>query len=68
MAGIAALPKLERVFLERAGAQGEATLRIAVEGLDATLDRFQPLPKLLAQRQSLISLLKEPTNQGLYPL
>jgi two-component system C4-dicarboxylate transport sensor histidine kinase DctB len=67
LAGIAALPTLERVFLERAGAQGEATLRIAVEGLDATLDRFQPLPKLLAERQSLISLLKEPTNQGLLP-
>jgi len=67
LAGIAALPKLERVFLERAGAQGEATLRIAVEGLDATLDRFQPLPKLLAERQSLIGLLKEPTNQGLLP-
>ena len=65
--GIAALPRLERVFLDRAGAQGEATLRIAVKGLDATLDRFQPLPKLIAERPILISLLKDPTNQGLLP-
>lgn len=65
--GFATLPVVERYFLERAGVQGEATLRIAVEGLDATLDRFQPLPKLLAERPSLISLLKDPTNQGILP-
>lgn len=63
----AALPFFERAFLERAGAQGEATLRIAVEGLDATLERFEPLPKLLAERPSLINLLNDPTNQGLLP-
>ncbi len=61
------LPALERNFLDRAGVQGEATLRIAVEGLDATLDRFQPLPKLIAERPILTSLLKDPTNQGLLP-
>ena len=61
------LPSMERVFLERAGVQGEATLRIAVEGLDATLDRFQPLPKLLAERPTLINLLNDPNNQGLLP-
>ncbi len=65
--GFAALPRLERIFLDRAGAQGEATLRIAVEGLDATLERFQPLPKLIAERPILISLLKDPENQGLLP-
>ncbi|MBT8458042.1 MAG: sensor histidine kinase [Boseongicola sp.] len=62
-----ALPTVERVFLERAGAQGEATLRIVVEGLDATLERFEPIPKLLAERPSLIGLLNDPTNQGLLP-
>ncbi len=65
--GVATLPMLERVFLNRAGTQGEATLRIAVEGLDATLERFQPLPKLIAERPILTSLLKDPTNQGLLP-
>ena len=65
--GLTTLPVLERIFLERAGQQGEATLRIAVEGLDATLDRFEPLPKLIAERPILTQLLKDPTNQGLLP-
>lgn len=64
---IATLPTVERYFLDRAGMQGEATLRIVVEGLDATLDRFEPLPKLLAERPSLVNLLKDPNNQGLLP-
>lgn len=64
---IAFLPSLERIYLTRAADRGEATLRIAVEGLSGTLERFEPLPKLIAERPILTDLLKDPTNQGLLP-
>lgn len=64
---VAALPVIERHFLARAAREGETTLRIAVEGLRGTLERFAPLPKLIAERPILIELLKDPGNQGLVP-
>ena len=63
----AVYPSIERFFLTRASDAGETTLRIAVEGLSGTLDRFEPLPKLIAERPILIDLLKDPTNEGLLP-
>ncbi len=69
IAGLAAtaFPLIERVFLQRASAAGETTLRIAVEGLSSTLDRFEPLPKLISERPILVELLKDPGNEGLRP-
>ena len=64
---LAAYPSIERVFVTRASDAGETTLRIAVEGLSGTLDRFEPLPKLIAERPILVDLLKDPTNEGLLP-
>ena len=63
----AAYPAMERVFLQRASDAGETTLRIAVEGLTGTLDRFEPLPKLIAERPILLDLLNDPRNEGLRP-
>ena len=65
--GIATLPAIERFFLKRSADESAATLRIAVEGLDSTLERFEPLPKLIAERPILSQLLKDPTNEGLLP-
>ena len=65
--GAAILPSVQRYFLHRAGDEGEATLRIVVEGLRGTLERFKPLPQLIAERPILIDLLENPTNQGILP-
>jgi two-component system, NtrC family, C4-dicarboxylate transport sensor histidine kinase DctB len=65
--GLTLLPSIERFYLKRAATEAQVTLRIAVEGLRSTLDRFAPLPKLLAERPILSELLKDPENQGLLP-
>lgn len=65
--GLAAKPAIERIFFERVAEEGLATLNIAVEGLDSTLQRFEPLAKLIAERPILSQLLKDPDNQGLLP-
>lgn len=65
--GLAIRPSIERIFLERAAEDGQSTLNIAVQGLDSTLDRFEPLAKLIAERPILVQLLKDPGNQGVLP-
>jgi two-component system C4-dicarboxylate transport sensor histidine kinase DctB len=66
-AGLLVKPAIERIFFDRALEDGKATLNIAVEGLDSTLERFEPLAKLIAERRILSQLLKEPDNQGILP-
>ncbi len=63
--GLAALPSVERLFLIRAGDQGLATLRLAVEGLRGALQRFEPLPGLIGERLILAELLADPSDDGL---
>lgn len=65
--GLVAKPSIERIFLTRLTAESHTTLNIAVEGLDSTLKRFEPLAKLIAERPILADLLKDPDNQGLLP-
>ncbi|MEM1398588.1 MAG: ATP-binding protein [Pseudomonadota bacterium] len=65
--GTSILPAAQRYFLQRTSDASEATLRIVVEGLRGTLDRFEPLPQLIAERPILIDLLEDPTNQGVLP-
>lgn len=60
-------PSVERIFLDRIATEGAATLNIAVEGLDSTLERFEPLAKLIAERPILTQLLGDPDNQGIKP-
>ncbi len=62
---LAALPRLERAFLVRDGERSEATLRLAVEGLEGALRRYEPLPALIAERPILRTLLDDPDNQAL---
>lgn len=65
--GLVLKPSIERIFLLRLADSGQATLNIAVEGLHSTLERFEPLAKLIAERPILVRLLNEPTNSGLLP-
>ncbi|MEL7106101.1 MAG: ATP-binding protein [Pseudomonadota bacterium] len=63
----AAFVPLERYLMSRMAAEGDARLRIAVEGLSGTITSFQPLPKLIAERPILVETLRDPTNAGLVP-
>ncbi|QBK31114.1 ATP-binding protein [Roseitalea porphyridii] len=62
---IAALPRLERTFMLQAGERSEATLRLAVQGLEGALRRYEPLPALIAERPVLRDLLRDPDNADL---
>lgn len=66
-AGLALRPALEKVFLDRLTRDAQPTLNIAVEGLDSTFERFEPLAKLIAERPILAQLLADPDNEGLAP-
>ncbi|MFK7791451.1 MAG: ATP-binding protein [Devosiaceae bacterium] len=59
------LPLAERLFLERTGAEGRATLRLAVASLQATIDRFEPLPALVAERPLVSAVLEDRQNETL---
>ena len=63
----AAIGPLERYLMSRLAAEGDARLRIAVEGLSGTITSFQPLPKLIAERPILVDTLRDPENAGLIP-
>ncbi|WP_424969054.1 sensor histidine kinase [Dinoroseobacter sp. S76] len=68
LAGIVALvsfPRIERFFQRDAAEQAAATLSLTVEGLTGALNRYAPLPALVAERPELAQLLREPTNAAL---
>lgn len=65
LASVLALPVIERIFLTQTGRRGEATLTLAVEGLQSALRRYQPLPALIAERPQLRALLADPDNAEL---
>jgi len=63
--GVLSLPPIERLFQIQTGRNGEATLTLAVEGLEGALRRYQPLPALIAERPQLLDLLADPENSAL---
>lgn len=65
LASVLALPRLERLFQIETGQNGEATLTLAIEGLEGALRRYQPLPTLIAERAPLRALLEDPDNRTL---
>lgn len=62
---IAVLPRVEQFFILQSAERGEATLRLSVEGLQSTLQRYQTLPALIAERPNLKALLNDPANEDL---
>ncbi|MDG4647180.1 ATP-binding protein [Roseibacterium sp. SDUM158017] len=66
-ASFAVLPRIERHYLAKAGAQDAATLRLAVEGLRGALERTEALPSLIAEQPILSRVLRHPDNEGLAP-
>lgn len=57
-----ATPQLERYFLIRAGIDQSATLRLAVEGLRLTLERYAQIPNLIAARPEIRAFVDFPSN------
>ncbi|TWI86049.1 two-component system C4-dicarboxylate transport sensor histidine kinase DctB [Roseibium hamelinense] len=56
-------PLLERYFQNQAGIRAKATLQLTVAGLNGALQRYEPLPSLIAERPVLVDLLKAPEDQ-----
>ncbi|RFU11708.1 sensor histidine kinase [Rhodobacteraceae bacterium W635] len=67
IAGLAALPRVERYFLSETATREEATLRLATAALRGALSRTEVLPGLLAERPILARILEDPDNEGLVP-
>lgn len=65
--GFLLTPFIEQFFVDREKIDGAATLRVIANGIDQSTRRFDPLPELIAERQSLIHILSEPGNDGLIP-
>ena len=62
-----ALSRTEAFFTTQLAQRAEATLRLAEEGLTGAIDRFRPLPSLIAERPLLVRALQEPSNEGILP-
>ena len=65
--GLAALahPRLERLLYERAAEGARATLSLTVLGLRSTLQRFEAMPALIAERPELLRLVARPNDLAL---
>lgn len=64
LAAVLTLPRLERYFLIQAGNNQSATLGLAVQSLRSTLERYAPIPSLIAARPEIREALNEPTNKS----
>lgn len=63
--GSAGFSLVERSFLIRSAEQAQGTLRLAVAGLRGALNRYEPLPSLIAEKPSIKSLLSNTSNRKL---
>jgi two-component system, NtrC family, C4-dicarboxylate transport sensor histidine kinase DctB len=62
VAGLAAHRQAERVFLDDTARRGDTTLRLAVASLQGQLDRFERLPRLIAENPLMRRLAANPGN------
>ena len=65
LVAFSAAPVLERYFEKQAGLRGKNTLQLTVEGLKGTLQRYEPLPSLIAERPEIVALLRSPLDSKL---
>ena len=65
LAGALAFPALERHYMRQLAAQDAVPLNLAAEGLRAALERYAPLPALIAERAELTQLLNNPDDATL---
>jgi len=60
LAGVFVHAQAQRVFLDDTARRGDTTLRLAVSTLTAQLDRFQRLPRLVAEQPVIRALAAHP--------
>ncbi|MFT6073285.1 MAG: two-component system C4-dicarboxylate transport sensor histidine kinase DctB [Yoonia sp.] len=65
LVGAVTFPAVERHYMRAQAAQDAVPLKLAVESLRATLDRYAPLPALIGERPELSALLLNPENDTL---
>ena len=58
-------PQVQRYFLIEAAGQNDVASRLVGDGLRSALDRYAPLPHLIAARPELIQLLRRPGDPDL---
>lgn len=63
--GAVALPSLERNYLISEANKNDVPLKLAAESLRAALDRYAPLPALIAERPQLAEALARPSDAEL---
>lgn len=63
--GAVSFAPLERHYFQRQAEQNNVPLKLAAESLRAALDRYAPLPALIAERPLLTQLLSQPQNSAL---
>ncbi|MEO1638329.1 MAG: ATP-binding protein [Pseudomonadota bacterium] len=66
--GAMLFPTVERHFMRTQAERDAVPLQLAVEGLRAAIDRYAPLPALIAERPILRQLLLDPDNAALRDL
>lgn len=54
-----------RMYMDETAARGETTLRLAVAALAGNMNRFEPLPELIADNDDIKDLVSDPDNAGL---
>lgn len=54
-----------RIYLDEAASRGETTLRLAVAALSGQMNRFEPLPELIADHDDIKELVSDPDNPAL---
>lgn len=65
LAGALSFPALERHYMRQQATQDAVPLKLAAEGLRAALERYAPLPALIAERAALTALLNTPDDPAL---
>ena len=65
LVGAAVFPSIERHYMRAQATQDAVPLKLAAESLRATLDRYAPLPALIAERALLTTLLQHPDDAAL---
>lgn len=54
-----------RIYLDEAASRGQTTLRLAVAALSGQMNRFEPLPELIADHDDIKELVSDPDNLAL---
>lgn len=65
LAGLAAHRQAQSAFLDDTARRGDTTLRLAVATLQGQLDRFERLPRLIAEQALMRDLARDPGNADL---